>query len=48
MLQCLRAEPQFAEGLTLQEATEVLSALGSLNCYPEGLLAELLPRASSL
>lgn len=39
---------QFVDGLTLQEAAEVLAALGALNCYPEKLLAALLPRTASL
>ncbi|KAL8272970.1 hypothetical protein Esti_003138 [Eimeria stiedai] len=39
---------QRVETLSLQEAAEVLAALGRLDCYPERLLAALLPRVSSL
>ncbi|CDJ41545.1 Chromosome III, complete sequence, related, partial [Eimeria tenella] len=34
--------------LGLEETAQVLSALGALSCYPEGLIAGLLPRAVTL
>lgn len=39
---------QFVESMNVNEAAEVFAAVGALNCYPEVLLAALLPHVASL
>ena len=46
---CMRSlSLQAVETLELGETAQVLAALGALNCYPEKLLARLLPHVAAL
>ena len=50
-MQSYRMSPltvQEVETLNLRETAQVLSALGALNCYPEKLIANLLPHVAAL